>query len=411
MQPTDDSALLRQYAENNSNAAFTALVTRHLNLVYSVALRQAGNPHQAEEITQSVFIILARKAAALRHDRALSSWLFQTTRLSANNFVRSEIRRQCREQEAYMQSNLNESGGETRTDIVPLLDTAVAGLGEQDRRAILLRFYEDKNLGEVGEALGASEDAAKKRVNRAVEKLRRFFTRRGLVLPATALTAAISAHSVQAAPVALAKSVTAVAIAKGSMAADSTLTLVKGTMKMMTWLKLKFALGVGVAALLAGGVATVALSQTSSGDKLILNKVVAANRIWLLAPPDAVMNYSYVFHLAWKKAPGGVLQIPIHVANPTRAMPQERQGITYSSGLQRLAKNPERVQVQSAREENGKITLALKILPLPGEKLTKVIDGTVYPNPPLGMEFGNGIEQSQGFRGYFQTGGTNAVLV
>ncbi len=81
MQSTDDSALLRQYAENNSDDAFAALVTRHINLVYSVALRQAGNPHATQEITQAVFIILARKTASLRHDKALTGWLFQTTRL------------------------------------------------------------------------------------------------------------------------------------------------------------------------------------------------------------------------------------------------------------------------------------------------------------------------------------------
>src|SRR5882724_698386 len=104
MQSTDDSALLRQYLEDHSDAAFAALVTRHINLVYSVALRRLGNPHQAEEITQAVFILLAKKAAQLRHDKALSSWLFQATRLTASNFVRSEIRRHRREQKAHMQS-------------------------------------------------------------------------------------------------------------------------------------------------------------------------------------------------------------------------------------------------------------------------------------------------------------------
>jgi RNA polymerase sigma factor (sigma-70 family) len=112
MQPTDDSALLRQYAENNSDEAFAALVTRHINLVYSVALRQTGNPYHAEEITQAVFIILAKKAASLRHEPALSSWRFQATRLTANNFIRSEVRRHRREEEAYMQSVLDE----TRTE-------------------------------------------------------------------------------------------------------------------------------------------------------------------------------------------------------------------------------------------------------------------------------------------------------
>src|SRR5450432_2005138 len=112
MQSTDDSSLLRRYAEGNSDEAFAALVTRHINLVHSVALRQVSNPGSAEEITQVVFIILARKAAQLRHDKALSSWLFQTTRLTASNFIRSESRRHRREEEAYMQSVLNETGGD-----------------------------------------------------------------------------------------------------------------------------------------------------------------------------------------------------------------------------------------------------------------------------------------------------------
>ena len=96
MESTDDSALLRQFADCQSEEAFAALVARHINLVYSVALRQVGNPQHAEEIAQAVFVILAKKARQLRHDRALSSWLFQTTRLTANNFIRSEVRRHHR---------------------------------------------------------------------------------------------------------------------------------------------------------------------------------------------------------------------------------------------------------------------------------------------------------------------------
>jgi RNA polymerase sigma factor (sigma-70 family) len=205
MQSTDDRALLRQYAENNSDEAFAALVTHHVSLVYSVALRQVGNPHHAEEITQAVFIILARKAAALRHDKALSSWLFQATRLTAHNFVRSESRRHRREEEAYMQSVLDEAGTEVWPKIAPFLDDAVANLREKDRRAILLRFYEGRNLREVGAVLGASEDAAEKRVNRALEKLRHIFAKRGVSSTTAIIAETISAHSVQAAPVALAK--------------------------------------------------------------------------------------------------------------------------------------------------------------------------------------------------------------
>jgi RNA polymerase sigma factor (sigma-70 family) len=263
MQPTDDSALLRQYADNNSDEAFAALVTRHINLVYSVALRQAGNPHAAEEITQAVFIILAKKAAQLRHDEALSSWLFQATRLTANNFVRSEARRHRREEEAYMQSVLDEAGTEVWPRIAPLLDDAVAGLREKDRRALVLRFYEGRNLREVGLALGASEDAAEKRVNRALEKLRKFFTQRGVSSTTAIIAGTISANSVQAAPVALAKSVTAVALAKGAAASGSTLTLIKGALKIMAWTKMKTAVVAGAVLILAAGTTTVVIKHYS----------------------------------------------------------------------------------------------------------------------------------------------------
>jgi uncharacterized protein (TIGR03435 family) len=257
----DDSTLLRQYTRNNSEEAFAAVVARHINLVFSVALRQAGDPHHAEEITQAVFIILAKKAGELRHDKALSSWLFQATRLTANNFVRSEIRRQRREKEAYTQTTLNESGNEVWPGIAPLLDAAVAGLNEKDRRAILLRFYEGMDLCEVGLALGASEEAAKKRVNRAVEKLRFFFKKRGVVVAAAALAAAISANSVQAAPAMLAKTTTSVAFAKGTTASTSILTLIKGALKIMAWSKTQTTIVATVAIILAAGTTAITVKE------------------------------------------------------------------------------------------------------------------------------------------------------
>jgi len=250
MQQTDDSALLRQYSENHSDEVFSTLVARHINLVYSVALRHVGNSHHAEEITQSVFILLAKKAAHLRHDKALSSWLFQTTHLTANNFVRSEARRHHREQEAYMQSVLDESGTGIWPRIAPLLDTAVADLHEKDRQAIVFRFYEGRNLREVGLALGASEEAAEKRVSRALEKLRDFFHHRGITMPAAALAAAISEHSIQAAPAGLAASVAA-GVVQGSALTVSTLSFVKGAIHIMTSTKINVAIGVGAAAIIA----------------------------------------------------------------------------------------------------------------------------------------------------------------
>src|SRR5580704_16243394 len=161
MQELDDITLLRQYTEHNSVEAFATLVTRHVNKVYSVALRHTRNPHQAEEITQAVFVIFARKAKQMRQHAVLSGWLYQTARLTAVTFIRSEIRRTRREQEAYMQSTLNENESETWTQIAPLLDAAMAGLNETDRHAVVLRFFDGKSMGEVGAALGASEGAAK----------------------------------------------------------------------------------------------------------------------------------------------------------------------------------------------------------------------------------------------------------
>jgi RNA polymerase sigma factor (sigma-70 family) len=257
MQPMNDNALLRQYAENGSDEAFATLVTRHANLVYSVAMRQVGNPHEAEDITQAVFIILAQKAAQLRQGKALSSWLFQATRLTANNFVRSECRRHRREEEAQVQSILNEPESAVWPRIAPLLDTAVGRLREKDRQAILLRFYEGRNLREVGIVLGASEDAAEKRVSRALEKLRKFFARRGINSTTATIAGAISANSVQAAPVALVKAVTPVAIAKGAAASGSTLIYVQGAVKLMAWTKMKMAAVAGAVILLAAGTTTV----------------------------------------------------------------------------------------------------------------------------------------------------------
>src|ERR1017187_10389668 len=212
MTELDDHALLAEFARSESEAAFAALVARHVPLVYSAARRFAGNhPQHAEEITQAVFIILARKAGKLSLRTVLSGCLYQVARLTAANFVKGEIRRQRREQEAYMQSTLNEPDAAWE-QIAPLLDEAMGQLGETDRNAVVLRFFENKTAQEVGAALGLTEAAAHKRQNRALEKLRKFFTRRGVALSDAAIAGAVSANAVQAAPAGLAAAITAVAL-------------------------------------------------------------------------------------------------------------------------------------------------------------------------------------------------------
>ena len=151
-----------------------------------------------------------------------------------------------------MQSTLQESTGAAAwTQLAPLLDEAMARLGKKDREAVMLRFFKEQSLGEVAAALRITEAAAQSRVHRAVEKLRRFITKRGVVLPAAILTGAISANAVQAAPVALAKTVTAAAVTKGAAASTSTLTLIQGTLKLMAWQKAKMTMAVGAAMILA----------------------------------------------------------------------------------------------------------------------------------------------------------------
>jgi RNA polymerase sigma factor (sigma-70 family) len=237
---TDDMDLLRQYARLGSEEAFAALVSRHVNLVYSVALRQTGNGAMAEEITQAAFIVLARKANSLDDKTILPGWLCRTARNVAANALTIQRRRQRREQEACMENILTGDGGaslptneETWARIAPLLDAALGRLGGKDHDAIVLRFFENKELKQVGAALGVSEDAAKKRVTRALEKLRQFFFKRGVDSTAAAIGETMTANSIQAAPAALTKTVTAVALAKGAATGGSTAALAKTTLLAM----------------------------------------------------------------------------------------------------------------------------------------------------------------------------------
>lgn len=217
----DDMELLRDYATRHSEEAFTTLVTRHIDLVYSVALRHTRNHHQAQEITQAVFVVLARKAPLLNPRTVLAGWLFETARLTAANYVRGEIRRARREQEASMQFDSNDCDEDAWQHVMPILNEIIGGLCDKDRDAVVLRFLQGKDYRQVAAALGATEEAAQMRVTRALEKMRKMFARRGVVLSASALGVAIAAQGTQAAPAGLAAMISA-AVSSGTAISTST---------------------------------------------------------------------------------------------------------------------------------------------------------------------------------------------
>jgi RNA polymerase sigma factor (sigma-70 family) len=223
---TTDLDLLGQYARQNAQEAFAELVRRHVNLVYSAALRQVRSPQLAEEVAQSVFADLARNADRLKPDTILTAWLYQVARCTAIDVVRKESRRQLREQIAVEMNTMNASSNDW-TQIEPLIDEAMDALDETDRSAILLRYFENKNLREVGAVLGTSDDAAQKRVSRAVERLREFFSKRNVTIGASGLAVVISANAVQAAPVGLVVTISTATLTGTSVSASTVIATTK----------------------------------------------------------------------------------------------------------------------------------------------------------------------------------------
>lgn len=224
----EDDELLREYAERRSEAAFAELVSRHINLVYSTALRLVGESHFAQDVVQTVFIGLARKPKSIRQPRALAGWLYRATRFAAASALRTEQRRRQRENDV-MQMNLTDSNPETVwQSLAPHIEEAMASLDGTDQNAVVLRFFQGKSLREVGAALGLSDDAAQKRVSRALDRLRLHFNSQGIETSTALLGTVLAAHAVQVAPVGMASSVTAASLAKAAGAAGGFGAFLKG---------------------------------------------------------------------------------------------------------------------------------------------------------------------------------------
>jgi RNA polymerase sigma factor (sigma-70 family) len=225
----DDVQLLRRYVEEGSNGAFSEVVQRHVNFVYSAALRQLnGDAHLAADATQLVFTDLARKAKSLIDHRVLAGWLFTSTRFVTAKLVRTERRRQAREEEAHLMEEItHDNPAQLDWDRVrPVLDDVMGELSTADREAILLRFFEGRDYASVGMTLNVAANTARMRVDRALEKLRALLARRGVTSTSTALAAALASQAVTAAPAGLAAAVAGTALAGsaslGGMAAAGT---------------------------------------------------------------------------------------------------------------------------------------------------------------------------------------------
>lgn len=269
----EDAELLRRYAFEHSEEAFAELVARRLNLVYSVALRQVGgDAHLAQDVTQRVFADLARKAPALAQRSVLSGWLYRSAQFAGSDVVRSERRRRAREQEsqAMQETSWVPAADADWNKVRPLIDEAMGELSELDRDAIALRFFENRPFAEIGARLRLTEEAARKRVERGLDKLAAALSRHGVTSTTAALGVVLGAHVGVAAPAGLVSTVTTASLAAGAAATTSTAWTIFG-------LTLAGKIGVGVLALVTVAATGVAWQQ-ARGSRASEAALVAAQR-------------------------------------------------------------------------------------------------------------------------------------
>jgi RNA polymerase sigma factor (sigma-70 family) len=259
---TERQQLLAEYVETGSETAFRELVERYIALVYSTALRLVeGDTASAEDVTQTVFLHLSRNARKLTRESLLGGWLHRDTCYVAAKTLRRERRRQAREREAVLMNSLADHSQANLDKVAPLLDEAINQLGTEDRAAVLLRFFEQRDFRGVGAALGSTEDAARMRVTRALEKLQVLLKHRGVTLSAAALGTALAGGAVTAAPTGLAASVAGTVLASSAAGGGIAATV----LKIMTMTKLKAGI---VSAVVVAGVATSLVVQQQARARL-----------------------------------------------------------------------------------------------------------------------------------------------
>jgi len=277
---------LKEYRETSSEQAFSRLVGEYIDLVYSAARRQTGDAHLAEDVTQAVFILLHRKAQSLPERVVLGGWLVNATRYVSHNAVRAAARRAIHERKAaeMRQERLAETTGKSPLDSIgPELDAALLSLSVRDRDAVVLHYFQNKNCAEVASAIGASPEAARKRLSRAVARLSRYFQMRGIAAPAIGVEAFLKSRALVQAPAHLSSSI-AQGIVQGSAASTAAASLLtKGVLLMTTLTKMKLTALVVIALLLLIGSTTAVIvsarrSSTSASPAPVIPVVDASTQ-------------------------------------------------------------------------------------------------------------------------------------
>ena len=348
---TDDSELLRRFATGDANSenAFAEFVERRVGFVYGAALRQtAGNAHLAGDIAQAVFLAASKKAALLARHERISGWLHTTTTLTARTMLRDARLRRAREQEAAAMNELlhdtttNPAAPDHAGQMRETLDEALGRLGEQDREIVLMRFFENRDFAEIGARMSLNEAAARKRVARALEKLRALYARRGVTSTAAALGALMTAEAATAAPAGLATTISGTILASGATAAAATTTTTAGILAFMTTTKI--AIITTAVALLVATLATLEVRREKSAATsldTLKRKHTALLKNLGDTQKSAKANQAVVERLRRQKAEGAKLaenpRDPVTAGNAFLAEHPEIQAMLFDAYKARMA--------------------------------------------------------------------------
>jgi RNA polymerase sigma factor (sigma-70 family) len=375
----DDAQLLARYVRDGSEAAFTELVRRYLNLVYSAALRQVGGDrHRAEEVAQVVFADLARKASDLSRHSALIGWLYTSTHYAARNLARSERRRRTHEEEAQAMHDilLTEPNADWE-HLRPIIDDAMQDLNARERDAVLLRFFDKQSFAEVGAKLGITENAARKTTERAIEKLRDLLARRGVTSTASALAVVMAEQAVVAAPIGMVASVSAAALQSAVIGAGSATSVgivhfMSATKGVVTIAGLVCVVAIGSAVFQANRArqAEASLAALSSTSKVHVDRA----RDVQAKPETRESNLNLAGRAEREKAVDGPTP-PHQEPGPSRKQKKSTELIQTAKSFGESMKDPEyaamwrKQQLRTVLKQYGD---ALAALNLPPEKLAKL---------------------------------------